>query len=58
MRCLILAASAACAWIATTGCTALADAKSAKGSGTVRTYGKPCGAVWDAAAATVKGARA
>lgn len=39
---------------ATTGCSTLADAKAAKGAGTVRVYDKPYDIVWDAVLASVK----
>ena len=38
----------------TTGCSTLADAKAAKGTGTVRVYDKPYDVVWDAVLASVK----
>ena len=37
------------------GCSTIADAKAAKGSGTVRVYDKPYDVVWDAVISTVKG---
>ena len=40
---------------AASGCSTIADAKAAKGSGTVRVYDKPYDVVWDAVIATVKG---
>lgn len=36
------------------GCSTLADAKAAKGTGTVRVYDKPYDVVWDAVMASVK----
>ena len=39
---------------ANTGCSTLADAKAAKGTGTVRVYEKPYDFVWDAVLASVK----
>lgn len=39
---------------AAAGCSTIADAKAAKGSGTVRVYDKPYDVVWDAVIATVK----
>jgi hypothetical protein len=45
----------AVAFIATTtGCSTLADAKAAKGTGTVRVYDKPYDVVWNAVIASVK----
>jgi hypothetical protein len=42
---------------AAAGCSTMADAKAAKGSGTVRLYDKPYDVVWDAVIATVKDTR-
>ncbi len=38
----------------TSGCSTLADAKAAKGTGTVRVYDKPYDVVWDAVLTSVK----
>ncbi len=38
----------------TTGCSTLADAKAAKGTGTVRVYDKPYDVVWDTVLASIK----
>lgn len=40
--------------IAVSGCATIADAKAAKGTGTVRTYDKPYDVVWDAVITSVK----
>ena len=40
--------------VSMSGCSTLADAKAAKGTGTVRVYDKPYDVVWDAAIASVK----
>lgn len=39
---------------ATTGCSTLADAKAARGTGTLRIYDKPYDVVWDAVLASIK----
>jgi hypothetical protein len=41
--------------IAVSGCSTIADAKAAKGSGTVRIYDKPYDVVWEAVVETLKG---
>jgi hypothetical protein len=43
----------ACAFAAS-GCSTMADASAAKGSGASRTYDKPYDVVWDAAIATIQ----
>lgn len=40
--------------VALSGCSTIADAKAAKGTGTVRTYNQPYDRVWDAVIAAVK----
>ncbi len=40
--------------LSNTGCSTIADAKAAKGTGTVRVYEKPYDVVWDAVIASVK----
>jgi uncharacterized protein YceK len=40
---------------AVSGCSTIADAKAAKGSGTVRIYDKPYDVVWEAVIGTLKG---
>jgi len=39
---------------ATAGCSTLADAKAARGTGTLRIYDKPYDVVWDAVLASIK----
>ena len=40
--------------LSNTGCTTIADAKAAKGTGTVRVYDKPYDVVWEAVIASIK----
>lgn len=54
MKRFILAICAVALLATTTGCSTLADAKAAKGSGTVRVYEKPYDVVWDAVMASIK----
>lgn len=53
MRRLFIAALAVCS-LAFSGCSTLADAQAAKGTGTVRVYERPYDVVWDAVVASVK----
>lgn len=54
MKRFILAICAVVLLATTTGCSTLADAKAAKGSGTVRVYEKPYDVVWDAVMASIR----
>jgi hypothetical protein len=54
MKRLLLVLFAIASIIASTGCSTIADAKAAKGTGTVRVYDKPYDIVWDAVIASVK----
>jgi hypothetical protein len=54
MKRLLLVLFAIASIIASTGCSTIADAQAAKGSGTVRVYDKPYDIVWDAVIASVK----
>ena len=50
----LIALLTAATLLTASGCSTLADAKSARGTGTVRVYNKPYDAVWDAVIAAVK----
>lgn len=50
----LIALFTAATLLTASGCSTLADAKSAKGTGTVRVYDKPYDVVWDAVVAAVE----
>jgi hypothetical protein len=54
MKKILLSVFAALALLSSTGCTTIADAKAAKGTGTVRVYDKPYDVVWDAVVSSIK----
>lgn len=54
MKRLLIALFAAALLLANTGCSTMADAKAAKGTGTAKVYDKPYDVVWDAVITSVK----
>lgn len=54
MKRLLAAILITATFVSVSGCSTLADAKAAKGTGTVRVYDKPYDVVWDAVVASVK----
>ena len=54
MKKIIISIFVALTLLSNTGCSTIADAKAAKGTGTVRVYEKPYSVVWDAVIASVK----
>ncbi len=53
MKRILIALFVTASFVSMSGCSTLADAKAAKGTGTVRVYARPYDVVWDAVVASI-----